>query len=321
MGGGPAGLAAAVYGASEGLRTVLIEQHAPGGQAGTSARIENYLGFPSGLSGSDLARRAVTQARRFGVEFLHPQCATGLTIKDQYRLVHLDSGETLNARTVLIATGVAYRTLDLPNCQRLTGAGVYYGAALTEAPLYSGQDVYIVGGANSAGQAAVHFARYASCVTMLVRGDSLSTTMSHYLVQQIAEAPNIRVFTHQNVTAVQGQEHLEKLTYRDSDTGELHEVPASALFVFIGARPNTGWLVDVVACNEYGYILSGQDLKQQGRYPASWPLSREPYLLETSVPGVFVAGDVRHRSIKRAASAVGEGSVSVHLVHQYLGEL
>lgn len=321
VGGGPAGLAAAVYGASEGLRTVLVERHSPGGQAASSARIENYLGFPAGLSGADLARRAVTQAKRFGVEILAPQTATSISLKDNYRILQLGSGEALNARAVLIATGVAYRTLDIPGCQRLTGAGVYYGAALTEAPLYRGQDVYIIGGANSAGQAAVHFARFARRVTMLVRGHGLSATMSHYLVDQIQSTPNISVRDCQRVLATQGETHLETLTIEDVNDGQQETLPANALFIFIGANPHTDWLEGLLARDPDGYILSGSDLHTPQGYPPSWNLQRSPYLLETSVPGIFVAGDVRHGSIKRVASAVGEGAVSVHLIHRYLEDL
>ena len=318
VGAGPAGLAAAVYAASEGLRTVLVERHSPGGQAASSARIENYLGFPSGLSGADLARRAVTQAKRFGVEILSPLSATGISLNDRYRILQLGSGEALNARAVLIATGVSYRTLDIPGCLRLTGAGVYYGAALTEAPLYRDQDIYIIGGANSAGQAAVHFARFARRVTMLVRGHGLSATMSQYLVDQINATPNITVRDSQRVIATQGETHLEALTIEDVNNGELETLPANALFIFIGANPHTSWLEDVLARDPDGYILSGSDLYTPQGFPPSWNLERRPYLLETSVPGIFVAGDVRHGSIKRVASAVGEGSVSVHLIHRYL---
>lgn len=320
VGGGPAGLAAAVYGASEGLRTVLVEKHSPGGQAGTSSRIENYLGFPVGLSGADLARRAVTQARRFGVEILSPLEVEHLSVSDQYRILHLSDGIALNSHAVLIATGVSYRKLDVPGVAELTGAGVYYGATLSEAPLYRDQDVYLVGGANSAGQAAAYFARYAHRVTMLVRSSGLSTSMSRYLVEEIQHTSNIEVLTRTQVICVQGTGHLESITLRSLDQETETTLPAAALFIFIGATPNTDWLGDQVARDRSGYILSGRDIYIDNAPPPTWKLKREPYLLETSLPGVFVAGDVRHRSIKRVASAVGEGAISVQLIHQYLGD-
>ncbi len=322
VGGGPAGLAAAVYGASEGLETVLVEREAPGGQAGTSSRIENYLGFPSGLSGGDLARRAVTQARRFGVEILSPQEAAGIRVEDPYRYVALADGSELSCHALLIATGVQYRTLDAPGMDRLSGAGVYYGAAMTEALSCTGDDVYIVGGANSAGQAAMFFARYARQVVILVRGDGLAASMSQYLIDEISEQPNIAVRAHSQVVEACGEESLERLVIADSATGERETVPAKALFIFIGALPRTDWLDGVVQRDAQGFILSGPDLKRddKGRIPG-WPLDRDPFLLETSVPGVFVAGDVRHHSIKRVASGVGEGSIAVQFIHQYLSKV
>ena len=322
VGGGPAGLAAAVYGASEGLATVLVEREAPGGQAGTSSRIENYLGFPSGLTGGDLARRAVAQARRFGVEILAPQEVGGLRVADPYRYVTLGDGSELASHAVLLATGVQYRTLDVPGVDKLTGAGVYYGAALTEALSCAGDDVYIVGGANSAGQAAVYFARYARHVVMLVRGDGLAASMSRYLIEEIAEQPNITVRAHSQVVEACGDASLEWLVIADSATGERETVPARALFIFIGALPRTEWLLGTVQRDAQGFILSGPDLKRddKGRIPG-WTLDRDPFLLETSVPGVFVAGDVRHRSIKRVASGVGEGSIAVQFIHQYLSKV
>jgi thioredoxin reductase (NADPH) len=322
VGGGPAGLAAAVYGASEGLATVLVEREAPGGQAGTSSRIENYLGFPSGLSGGDLARRAVAQARRFGVEILAPQEVAGLRVADPYRYVTLGDGSELACHTVLLATGVQYRTLDVPGVDRLTGAGVYYGAALTEALSCAGDDVYIVGGANSAGQAALYFARYARHVVMLVRGGGLAASMSQYLIEEIAAQPNITVRAHSQVVEACGDASLERLVIADSATGEHAIVPARALFIFIGALPRTEWLLGTVQRDAQGFILSGPDLKRddKGRIPG-WTLDRDPFLLETSVPGVFVAGDVRHRSIKRVASGVGEGSIAVQFIHQYLSKV
>jgi thioredoxin reductase (NADPH) len=313
VGGGPAGLAAAVYGASEGLRTVLVERDAPGGQAGHSSRIENYLGFPAGLSGSDLARRATDQARRLGAELLAVQDAVGLSIEGAGRVVELTGGGRLSANCVLIASGVAYRQLDAPGFAELTGAGIYYGAALTEARSCSDQNVVIIGGANSAGQAAVHFSGYAAQVTMLVRGPSLERSMSRYLIEQLAALPNVVVRTESSAIAAEGEDgRLRSLRIRAADGAE-SDLATDACFVFIGASPRTDWLAGVVARDERGFILSGPDAEVAG-----WPLKRDPYLLETTVPGVFVAGDVRARSFKRVASAVGEGSMAVSLVHQYL---
>jgi thioredoxin reductase (NADPH) len=313
VGGGPAGLAAAVYGASEGLSTVMVEREAPGGQAGQSSRIENYLGFPNGLSGSDLARRATDQARRLGAELLTVQGAVALRVEGSGRLVELTGGGILSANTVLVASGVSYRKLDNPGFAELTGAGIYYGAALTEARSCSDQHVVVIGGANSAGQAAVYFAGYARRVTMLVRADSLTKSMSHYLIEQIAALPNVEVRARSQAVAAEGKDgHLSALRILGPDGTERVEA-ADACFVFIGATPRTDWLEGVVARDERGFILAGADVREHG-----WPLSREPYLLETSVPGVFVAGDVRMRSIKRVASAVGEGSMAVSLIHEYL---
>jgi len=320
VGGGPAGLAAAVYGASEGLQTVLIERDAPGGQAGTSSRIENYLGFPAGLSGGDLARRAVDQARKFNAEILSPQEVTSVRVEDPYRFVTLTDGSELSCHALLIATGVSYRTLDVPGIASLNGVGVYYGAAITEAVSCADGDVYIVGGANSAGQAAMYLSRYARGVTLLVRGPSLAASMSRYLIDQINATPNICVLPCANVVAVEGDESLERITIRDANTGETHTVPAAALFVFIGATPQTDWLAGVVARDDKGFIFSGPDVPRATNVPHRWPLARDPYLLETSVPGVFVAGDVRHQSVKRVASGVGEGSIAVQFVHQYLAQ-
>jgi thioredoxin reductase (NADPH) len=313
VGGGPAGLAAAVYGASEGLSTVMVEREAPGGQAGTSSRIENYLGFPTGLSGSDLARRATDQARRLGAELLTVQDAVTLEVEGTGRLVRLSGGGTLSANTVLIASGVSYRKLDTPGFDELTGAGVYYGAALTEARACSQQRVVIIGGANSAGQAAVYFAAWAAQVTMLVRAPSLTKSMSNYLIEQIAALPNVDVRTGAEAVEAIGEDgHLKALKIRGADGSETVE-DADACFVFVGAAPRTSWLDEVVARDEHGFILAGAEVRGAG-----WPLKRDPYLLETSVPGVFVAGDVRARSIKRVASAVGEGSMAVSLIHEYL---
>jgi thioredoxin reductase (NADPH) len=314
VGGGPAGLAAAVYGASEGLRTIMVEREAPGGQAGMSSRIENYLGFPAGLSGSDLTRRATDQARRLGAELLTLQDTARLRVAGAGRIVELSDGGTLSASTVLIASGVSYRQLDCPGFPELTGQGIYYGAAVTEARSCADQHVVVIGGANSAGQAAVYFSKYANRVTLLVRGDSLARSMSHYLIEQIQALGNVEVRTRAEAVAAEGDGRLQALRIRGADGSETVE-NVDACFVFIGARPLTEWLTGVVARDERGYILAGLDAKSD-----RWPLSRDPFPLETSVPGVFVAGDVRARSIKRVASAVGEGSMAVSLVHQYLAE-
>ena len=318
VGGGPAGLAAAVYGASEGLRTVMIEREAPGGQAGTSSRIENYLGFPVGLSGADLARRAVTQARRFGVEILTPQEVEGIHIQDQYRIIKLADGSEVSSHALILALGVAWRRLNVPGIDRLTGAGVYYGAAQTEALSCEGEDVYVVGGANSAGQAAMYFSKYARKVIMLVRGDSLTKSMSQYLIDQIESTPNIEVKVNSSVVEVKGETSLEAITIVNNLTQEQQTVDANSLFIFIGAQPSTEWLQDIVARDERGFILTGPDVMRDGRCPKGWKLERDPYLLETNVPGIFAVGDVRHGSVKRVASGVGEGSICVQFVHRYL---
>jgi thioredoxin reductase (NADPH) len=321
VGAGPAGLAAAVYGGSEGLKTVLIERQAPGGQAGTSSRIENYLGFPQGLSGADLTRRAVAQAKKFNVEILSPQEVVNVEVQGQYRIVTLGNGMKITSHALLVATGVSYRKLDVPGIERLTGAGVYYGAAMTEGAFCINEDVYLVGGANSAGQGAMYFSRYARSTNMLVRGTSLAATMSSYLIDQIAATPSINVQTCASVTEVFGDGKLEAITITNAATGEAKTVPAASLFIFIGALPHTDWLGDIVERDDKGFILSGVDLMVDGKRPKGWMPDRDPFLLETSVPGIFVAGDVRHRSVKRVASAVGEGSICVQFVHQYLGEL
>jgi thioredoxin reductase (NADPH) len=314
VGGGPAGLAAAVYGSSEGLKTIMVEREAPGGQAGQSSRIENYLGFPAGLSGSDLARRATDQARRLGAELLTLQDATRLRVEGSGRIVDLSGGGSLSASSVLVASGVSYRQLDAPGFADLTGQGVYYGAALSEARSCADQHVVVIGGANSAGQAAVYFSSYAKRVTMLVRGDSLARSMSHYLIEQVEALPNVEVRLRSQAVAAEGDGRLRALRIRDADGADsLEEV--DACFVFIGAAPRTEWLSGVVARDDRGFILAGLDAKGDG-----WPLARDPFPLETSVPGVLVAGDVRARSIKRVASAVGEGSMAVSLIHQYLAE-
>jgi thioredoxin reductase (NADPH) len=315
VGAGLAGLAAAVYGASEGLRTLVIEDEAPGGQAGSSSRIENYLGFPEGVRGEDLARRALIQATRFGSELL-TQKATGIRTENNYNIVQLADGREVSCHACLIAVGVYYRRLTTPGVERLTGAGVYYGAAMTEAQACKDENVFIVGGANSAGQAAMYFSKYAKKVTMLVRADSLQNSMSKYLIDQIAGTSNIEVKTRCQVVEVLGEARLSCLRLCGPENEET--VPASGLFIFIGAAPNTDWLPDTIMRDANGFLLSGSDLKVDGKMPKSWNLPRDPYLLETSVPGVFVAGDVRHGSIKRVASAVGEGSISVQFIHKHL---
>lgn len=318
IGGGPAGLGAAVYGASEGLRTAMLERHSPGGQAGTSSRIENYLGFPKGLTGADLARRATAQAKRFGAEILTAVEAQKVWVEDQYKHVACSGGAKLACHALLIATGVTVRELGVPGVAELAGRGVYYGASLTEAAYYKDQHVYVVGGANSAGQAAMFFSRYAGKVTILVRGNAMEISMSQYLVDQIHEQPNIEVRLHTIVNEVQGDEKLERLVLQDLQTSQTNTVPAAALFVFIGAQPHTDLVAGVVERNSAGFILTGRELLDaKGRF-RSWPLKRDPFLLETSVPGVFAAGDVRQAAVRRVASAVGEGAIAISLVHQYL---
>jgi thioredoxin reductase (NADPH) len=321
VGAGPAGLAAAVYGASEGLSTVMIEREAPGGQAGSSSRIENYLGFPVGLSGGDLARRAVAQARRFGVEILTPQEVTGVRVEDPYRIVKLADRSEISCHALMIATGVAWRKLNMPGIERLTGAGVYYGAAQTEAIACSGEEVYIVGGANSAGQAAMYFSKYARKVTILVRGDSLAKSMSQYLIEQISATDNIIVRVHSSVVEAKGETSLEAIAIANIVTGDKQTVPATSLFILIGALPRTDWLDGVVERDKQGFILSGPDFMRERRCPRGWTLDRDPFLLETSVPGIFVAGDVRYGSVKRVASGVGEGAIAVQFIHQYLSKV
>jgi thioredoxin reductase (NADPH) len=319
VGAGPAGLAAAVYGASEGLRTLLVEREAPGGQAGTSSSIENYLGFPAGLSGGDLARRAVAQARRFGAEILAPMEAVGFATQDGYHRVTLSNGTTVTTQALLVATGVSYRLLDVPGAERLAGAGLYYGAAISEALTVKGQDVLVVGGGNSAGQGALYLARFARSVTVLVRGASLGETMSQYLVERIEEAENIELRTRVAVSEVHGERSLEAVSVRDQGSGALERLPARAVFVYIGAAPRTAWLNGAVQCDTAGFVLSGVDLEREGgKRPRGWLAGRDPFWLETSVAGVFVAGDLRHQSTKRVASAVGEGAMAVQFVHQHL---
>ena len=318
IGAGPAGLGAAVYGGSEGLKTLMIDKDATGGQAGTSSRIENYLGFPKGLSGADLARRATAQAKRFGVEILIPQEAVSLRVEQPYKFVTLSDGTEVGCKALVIATGVTVRRLEVPGVEGLEGAGVYYGAALTEAANYRGRPIYVVGGANSAGQGAMFFSRYASQVTMLVRGTSLAKGMSQYLVDQIDATANIEVLTRTQVVEVKGKERLTALVLHHQDTDEIWEVPAGAVFVFIGATAHTDMFEGIVKRNNQGFIMTGQDLIEDGKIMGGWKLQRQPYMLETNVPGVFAVGDVRHASVKRVASAVGEGAIGVSLVHRYL---
>jgi len=321
LGGGPAGLAAAVYGASEGLRTVVVERDAPGGQAGLSSRIENYLGFPSGLSGADLTRRAVAQAKRFGADILAPQRAVALQADGSYRVTSLQDGGRLSSHAVLIATGVQWRKLNVPGADRLTGAGLYYGAGAFEAASCKNEDVFVIGGANSAGQAAMNFAGHARRVIMLVRGESLSTSMSKYLIDECARKPNIEVQYGVQLVEAHGADRLEAISVRCDRTGEVDKTPAFSVFVFIGAEPGTDWLEGVVARDGRGFILTGPDLFLNGQRPKGWLLDRDPTLLETSLPGVFAVGDVRHGSVKRVASGVGEGSIAIQFVHQYLAKV
>ena len=320
VGGGPAGLAAAVYGASEGLRTVLLERDSPGGQAGTSSRIENYLGFPSGLSGGDLARRAVAQARRFGVEILSPVDVTGLRQEGPYRILSLTDGSEISAFAIVVAVGLTYRHLGAPGSDELTGAGVYYGASVTEAIACQDQQVFIIGAGNSAGQAAIYLAGYAARVIMLVRGESLSSKMSQYLVDRIEQTPQIEIRLGSEVAAVHGDGHVEAVTLRDK-SGEEERLPAAALFIFTGAIPCTDWLASSVRLDSQGFVMAGNQLLEGGKRPKGWDVDRDPFMLESSVSGVFVVGDVRAGSVKRVASAVGEGSIAVQFVHQHLARL
>ena len=318
VGGGPSGLAAAVYGASEGLRTILVECQATGGQAGTSAQIENYLGFPGGLSGADLARRATIQARRFGAEVVTPREVTRVRAEHPYRVITLEDGTELRCYAVLVATGMEVQRLNAPGVEALTGAGIYYGAALAEAAACRGQEVFIVGGANSAGQAAMLFSRYAAHVTMLVRGASLRASMSQYLVDRIEAAGNIQVLVHTGVLKVNGAKRLESIELESRETGEVRILPAEAMFIFVGSTPRSQIVADVLERDEQGFIITGPDLLRAGKRPKTWDRDRDPFLLEASVPGIFAAGDVRFGSTKRVASAVGEGSAAVGMIHKYL---
>jgi thioredoxin reductase (NADPH) len=318
IGGGPAGLGAAVYGASEGLRTLMLEQHSTGGQAGTSSRIENYLGFPKGVSGADLARRATDQATRLGAEILTAKTANEVGVDSGYRSVMLDDGTELRCRSLIVATGVSVRKLDLPKVEELSGAGIYYGAALTEAANYRDKDVFVIGGANSAGQAAMYFSRYAKKVTMIVRASALTKGMSQYLVDQIEATDNIEVRLRTIVDGVSGESQLEKITLRDINADTVETIPATAMFIFIGAVPHSEMVADVVLRNRAGFIMTGTNLLKGKERLKGWSLSRDPYPLECSVPGIFAAGDVRMGAVRRVASAVGEGAIAVSQVHQYL---
>jgi len=318
VGGGPAGLATAVYGASEGLRTLLIERDVPGGQAGTSSQIENYLGFPNGVSGADLARRATLQARRFGAEIISTRDVVEIRRRDPYRVAVLADGSEISAYAIVIASGMRVRQLDAPGVADLVGAGVYYGAALSEAAMYRGKHVYVVGGANSAGQGAMFFSRYARQVTMLVRGPSLAASMSRYLIDRIEDAKNVDVLHNTVIGSACGQGRLERLTIADSADGTTRDVDADALFIFIGSSPRTEMVAGLVERDPQGFILTGRDLLADGMWPKTWTVNRDPFLLETSVPGVFAAGDARHGSGKRVAAAVGEGSATVGMIHEYL---
>lgn len=321
IGAGPAGLAAAVYGASEGLKTLLVERHAPGGQAGTSSRIENYLGFPSGLSGAELTRRAITQATRFGTEFLSPQSVKEIKLKADYKIVCLESGAEINTRAVVITTGVDYRKLDTPGIEQFAGAGVYYGAAITEAASCKEKSVYILGGGNSAGQAAVHLSRFAKEVFIVIRKNDLTSTMSSYLIDQIHEIHNIVILNNSEILEATGTDRLNGLKIENGQTKEVKEVIADALYIFIGAKPYTEWLGDLIIKDEKGFVQTGREMKSFDYFGKLWKLDREPYVLETSCPGIFAAGDVRSGAMSRVASAVGEGSMSISLVHKYLAEV
>ena len=320
IGAGPAGLAAAVYGGSEGLKTLLIEKRAPGGQAGTSSRIENYLGFPKGLSGSDLARRAITQATRFGVEFLSPQEVVNIKLNDQYKTICISDGSEINAKAVVVTTGVNYRKLENGAISDFTGAGVYYGAAMTEAHAFKDKQVYLVGGGNSAGQAAMYLSTFAEKVYIAIRRDSLASSMSSYLIDQINGTENIELLTHREVVDARGDGHLQGLTLKNCEDDSTYDVDADGLFIFIGAKPYTEWIHDHVIKNNRGFIETGRELSKYDEYPKVWKLERQPYMLESCSPGIFAAGDVRAGAMNRVASAVGEGAMSIKYVHEYLAD-
>ncbi|WP_299457023.1 FAD-dependent oxidoreductase [uncultured Microscilla sp.] len=320
IGAGPAGLSAAVYGGSEGLKTLLIERRAPGGQAGTSSRIENYLGFPSGLSGQDLSRRAITQATRFGIEFLSPVQVTNIETKDNYKIITLDDGKTIHTRAVIVTTGVDYRKLEAPGMNDFTGAGIYYGAATTEAAACRDKDVYIVGGGNSAGQGAMYLAKFARHVYIVIRKPNLNFSMSQYLIDQIAGTENITLLPYTTITAAKGSDHLQQIVLQNVQTKAEEEREAGALFIFIGAKPYTEWIDLEVLRNQRGFLETGRELLKYHEFHKAWIPQREPFLLETSVPGIFAAGDVRAGAMNRVASAVGEGAMAIKFVHEYLAE-
>ncbi|WP_160711808.1 FAD-dependent oxidoreductase [Chitinophaga solisilvae] len=321
IGAGPAGLAAAVYGASEGLRTLLIERYAPGGQAGTSSRIENYLGFPTGLSGAELTRRAIAQATRFGTEFLSPHAVKEIKLKASYKIVCLENGTEINTRAVVVTTGVDYRRLETAGIEQFTGAGIYYGAANTEAASCKDKHVYVLGGGNSAGQAAMYLSKFAKEVFIIIRKEDLTATMSAYLIDQIKGTSNISLISRSEIVEASGNDRLEAMKIQDMNTGNIREVPADALYIFIGARPYTDWLGDLILKDSKGFVQTGREMSSMENFGKLWKLQREPYLLETSCPGIFAAGDVRSGAMSRVASAVGEGSMSISLVHKYLAEL
>jgi thioredoxin reductase (NADPH) len=321
IGAGPAGLAASVYGASEGLKTLLVERRSPGGQAGTSSRIENYLGFPNGLSGSDLTRRAISQATRLGAEVLLPRSVRDICQKDGYKKVLLDNGEEINTHSIVITTGVDYRKLETQGVSDFTGAGIYYGAAMTEAAAFRDCEVFVVGGGNSAGQAAMHLSKFAASVTIVIRRKDLTSTMSAYLIDQIAKRDNIHILGCSEITEAKGTGRLEELTIKQADTGEVTARKANALFIFIGAKPFTEWIGLDIIKDEKGFLETGRDLKTYEHFKKIWKQDRDPYLLETSCPGIFAAGDVRAGAMNRVASAVGEGSMSISFVHKYLAEV
>lgn len=320
IGAGPAGMAAAVYGGSEGLKTLLIEKHSPGGQAGTSSRIENYLGFPKGLSGAELTQRAITQAKRFGIEFLSPKTVTGITTQDNYKIVQLEGGDQINTRAVIITSGVQYRKLEAAGINDFTGAGIYYGAATTEANACRGKDVYIVGGGNSAGQAAMYLANFARNVYIVIRKPDLSSSMSQYLIDQIDGTDNIHLTPRSVIKEAHGSEYLECVTLENIDTGVAEKRPAGALLIFIGARPYTDWTGKDIVKNDRGFVITGKDLARTDDFKKRWKKQREPFLLESSTPGIMAAGDVRAGAMNRVASAVGEGAMAIKFVHEYLAE-
>jgi thioredoxin reductase (NADPH) len=321
IGGGPAGLAASVYGSCEGLKTILIEKSNPGGQASSSARIENYLGFPKGLSGADLTRRAITQTLRFGTEILTPKTVQNIRLKDGYKITEMTDGSEIHSKTVIIATGVEYTKLEIPGLEKFTGAGVYYGSASVEAHACKGESVYIVGGGNSACQAAMHISKFAKEVIIVIRRDSITKTAANYLIENISQTPNIRVQTSTEVVSVDGEKVLEKITLKDSTTGEEKSVPAKALFIYIGAKPGTAWLKDIVIKDEKGFIITGNELVKEKSFNNFWKLERKPLLPETSIPGIFASGDVRSTALTGISSAVGEGAMAIRFVRKYLEQM